>query len=96
MAEQEAPGREKNTIEVTIRHMGQSVTLEFNIHQKLRHVLEKALAEFARQYGLQPPPNASIVLRYGSTDLTELDKSLQDYQIPDQAVLDLLFITRAG
>ena len=90
------PSEEKNRISVTIRHQGQVIELEFNIHQKIKKVLDEALKEFKDRYGLQPPTNDVPYLRYGSVDLTDLEKSLKDYEIPDKAVLDLLFQHRGG
>lgn len=81
----------ENKISIIIRHGGNSIELMFNIHQKIRKVLKDALTEFKEQYGIQPPPNDTPYLRYGNVDLTDLDKSLKDYGIPDKAVLDLLF-----
>ncbi len=80
-----------NRISVIIRHGGHSIELEFNIHQKIRKVLKDALKEFKERYGIVPPANDIPYLRYGNIDLTELDKSLEDYGVPDKAVLDLLF-----
>ena len=94
--QKEHPGKEKNRISITIRHGGQTVELEFNIHQKIKKVLDDTLKEFKDRYGLQPPPNNVPFLRYGNIDLAELDKSLKDYGIPDKAVLDLLFQYRGG
>jgi len=89
-------GEEKNRISVTIRHGGQAIELEFNIHQKIKKVLDESLKEFKERYGLQPPANDVPYLRYGTIDLTDLEKSLKDYEIPDKAVLDLLFQPRGG
>jgi len=94
--EKDHPGEEKNRISVTIRHGGQAIELEFNIHQKIKKVLDEALREFKDRYGLQPPANDVPYLRYGSVDLTDLEKSLKDSEIPDKAVLDLLFEHRGG
>lgn len=85
-----------NKISIIIRHGGHSIELEFNIHQKIKKVLKDTLKEFKERYGIQPPPNDFVFLRYGSTDLTDLDKSLKDYGIPDKAVLDLIFQHRGG
>lgn len=95
-AEKDHPGKEKNRISVTIRHGGQAIELEFNIHHKIRKVLDESLKEFKERYGLQPPANNVPYLRYGSVDLADLEKSLKDYEIPDKAVLDLLFQPRGG
>lgn len=95
-AEKDHPGKEKNRISVTIRHGGQAIELEFNIHHKIKKVLDESLKEFKERYGLQPPANNVPYLRYGSVDLTDLEKSLKDYEIPDKAVLDLLFHPRGG
>lgn len=94
--EKDHPGEEKNRISVTIRHGGQTIELEFNIHQKIKKVLDEALKEFKDRYGLQPPANDVPYLRYGSIDLTDFEKSLKDCDIPDKAVLDLLFQHRGG
>lgn len=94
--EKNHPGKEKNRISLTVRHGGQSVGLEFNIHQKIKKVLDETLREFKERYGLQPPANDLPYLRYGTLDLTDLEKSLKDYEIPDKAVLDLLFQYRGG
>lgn len=95
MTERNAPGKEKNWVEITIRHGGQTITDKWNIHHKIRKVLDDALAKFRELYGLVPPPNAEVYLTHGSTRL-ETEKSLQDYAIPDKAVLDLVFHPRAG
>lgn len=87
-----APGKEKNWVSVLIRHEGQTVSLSFNIHQKIKKVTQDAV----KALSLQPPPNAVIYLRFGDVSLDDPEKSLQDYQIPDGATLDLLFRTRAG
>lgn len=94
--EKEHPGKEKNKSSLTIRHGGHVVELEFNIHQKIKKLLEEALKEFKERYGLQPPANEVPYLRYGNENLSDLDKSIQDYGIPDKAVLDLLFEHRGG
>lgn len=87
-----APGKEKNWVSVIIRHEGQTVSLDFNIHQKI----EKVTKDAVKALGLQPPPNTTIYLRFGDINLDDPERSLQDYQIPDGATLDLLFRTRAG
>lgn len=88
---QELPDKEKNWVELTIRHGGQTITDSWNIHHKIRKVLDDALVEFK----LVPPPNAELYLTYGSTRL-DPEKSLQDYAIPNKAMLDLVFHPRAG
>lgn len=95
-AKKKHPGKEKNRISITIRHGGQAVELEFNIHQKIKVVLEKTLKEFEERFGLVPPPNNISYLRYGTVDLSDPEKTLEDYEIPDKAVLDLLFRSGGG
>lgn len=94
MNDEKSHEEHKNKIELTVRHGGNEVFLSANIHQKIQHILNEALKEFKEKYGVVPPPNNAAFLRYGSTDLSDLSKSLEDYGIPDKAVLDLLF--RAG
>lgn len=89
---EEGQGREKNRISVTIRHEGQTATIEFNIHQKIKKVLVDAIAAL----GLQPPPNSVTYLEFEGNRLDDPEKSLQDYQIPDGAVIDLYYRTGAG
>lgn len=88
----EGQGREKNRISVTIRHEGQTATIEFNIHQKIK----KVLADAIEALGLQPPPNSVPYLEFEGKRLDDPEKSLQDYQIPDGAVIDLFYHPRAG
>ena len=83
----------KNEVDVTVRHGGNEIFISANQHQKIQHILDEALRKFKDQ-GIVPPPNNIPFLRYGSTDLSDLNRSLADYGIPDKAVLDLLF--RAG
>jgi len=92
---EEARGKEKNWVEITIRHGGQTISDSWNIHHKIRKVLDDALGKFKELYGLVPPPNAEVYLTYGNIRL-EPEQSLQDYAIPDKAVLDLVFHPRAG
>ncbi len=92
----EAPGREKNRVELTVRHAGLRVTLDLNVHQKIQKVLEDALRAFADQFNLQPPPNSIPVLRFGDRDLTNLDQSIKEAGIPDGAELELRFNPRSG
>lgn len=91
----EAPGRDKNRVELTVRHAGLRVALDFNIHQKIQKVLEDALKAFAEQFNLQPPSNSTAVLRFGERDLSP-DQSIQEAGIPDGAELELRFNPRAG
>lgn len=84
----------KNAVELTVRHGGNEVFISANQHQKIRHILDETLKKFKDQYGLVPPSNQIPFLRYETTDLSDLDRSLEAYRIPDKAVLDLLF--RAG
>lgn len=92
----EAPGKNKNRIDVTVRHAGLRVTLEFNVHQHIRKVLDDALEAFAQQFNLRPPANSTAVLRFGDRDLTNLDQSIEDAGIRDGAELDLRFEARSG
>ena len=84
----------KNKIEVTVQHAGKEIDLIANVHHKIKHVQEKALEKFKVEHGFDPPSNSVIFLRYDTTDLSEPEKSLEDYNIPDKAVLDL--IVQAG
>lgn len=84
----------KNAVELTVRHGGNEVFISANQHQKIRHILDEALKKFKEQYGIVPPANNIPFLRYGTTDLSDMERSLAEYGIPDKAVLDLLF--RAG
>jgi hypothetical protein len=93
--EKNHPGREKNRVTIIIRHGGDTVSLDSNIHEKMKKVLADALKEF-KELGVEPPTNATVFLQYGNNNLTDLDKSLQEYNIPDKAVLDLVFQTRGG
>jgi hypothetical protein len=86
----------KNQINVTINHGGNEIFPKHNVYNKIKNVLDKALAEFKEKHDLDPPANSQPVLRFGSVNLSDLEKSLEDYQIPDKAVLDLIFQTRAG
>jgi hypothetical protein len=86
----------KNQIDLTFGHGGNEIFLTQNVHQKIKHVLEKALAEFKKEFNLDPPANSQPIIRYGDLNLDDLEKSLEDYNVPDKAVLDLLFQTRAG
>jgi len=83
----------KNEVDLTVRHSGNEVFISANQHQKIQHILDEALKKFKEQ-GIVPPANNTPFLRYGSTDLSDLNRSIADYGIPDKAVLDLLF--RAG
>lgn len=96
LGKREAPGREKNRISISCRHEGRSVTLDFNIHHKIKKVQQDILEEFKRIHNLQPPPNAVPYLMYGNLRLSDLEQSLEGYNIPDGATLDLLFQTGAG
>lgn len=89
-----ARAKPRNRITVYVRHAGLQVTVEVNIHQKVRKILEDALAAFAEQ-GLRPPDNADVVLRLGDRDL-DPEASIEDAGIEDQTELDLVFNTRAG
>jgi len=91
----DAPEKDKNRIELTIRHAGLRVTLEFNLHQKIQKVLDDALRAFADQFNLQPPSNSTAVLRFGDKDLNP-DQSIQAAGVPDGAELDLRFNPRSG
>ena len=86
----------KNRIELTVRHGGDQVFLTQNIHHKIQHVLDEALREFKEKYGVVPPPNTVAFLRYGNIDLSDRNKSLEEYGIPDKAVLDLSFRPGGG
>lgn len=90
-----APGREKNRVELTVRHAGLRVALDFNLHQKVQKVLEDALKAFAEQFNLQPPSNSTAVLRFGERDLNP-DQSIQEAGISDGAELELRFNPRSG
>lgn len=90
-----APGRDKNQIELTVRHAGFRVTLDFNKHQKIQKVIDEALKAFAEQFNIQPPANSTPVLRFGDRDL-DLNQSIQEAGLPDKAELDLRFNPRAG
>lgn len=86
----------KNKLDLTVRHGGNEVFLSANIHQKVQHILNEALREFRDKFGVAPLPNNVPFLRYGTTDLSDPNKSLEEYGIPDKAVLDLLFRPGGG
>ena len=91
-----APGREKNRIEVTVKHAGMKVALDPNLHQTVGKLLEDALKAFAKEFNLQPPPNSNAVLRLGDRDLTDTNQTIRDAGVPDGAELELRFNPRAG
>jgi hypothetical protein len=90
-----ASGKDKNRIELTVRHAGFRVTLDFNPHQKIQKVIDEALKAFAEQFNIQPPANATPVLRFGDRDL-DPNQSILEAGIPDESELDLRFNPRAG
>lgn len=90
--EKEAPGKEKNWISITITHGGDKKSFEYNIHTKIKKVLEDAL----KALGIIPAENTVYYLVYGSVNLDDENKSLQDYNIPDGAVLALATRCKTG
>jgi hypothetical protein len=85
-------GKEKNWISVTIVHGGESRPFSFNIHMKIKKVVEEALKAF----NLQPAPEYLYYLVYGSVNLDNYEKSLMEYNIPEGAILALARRCRVG
>lgn len=85
MPEQEAPGKEKNWLTLKITHGGEEWTSEFQIRWKVRKVIEDALQHF----NIVPAPDVTYYLCYGDLQLSDEEKSLQDYGIPSGATLIL-------
>jgi hypothetical protein len=91
--EKGAPGKEKNWISITIIHGGERRSFDYNVHTKVRKVVDDAIKAF----GIQLPPNTSYYLTYGNVNLDDPNKSLKDYGIPDGAELALVpRVVRAG
>lgn len=80
----------KNKISVTIKSQsgGTWPDAEFNIHQKVRHLLEKAIDEFH----LDPQRTYEVVLDRDARSLS-LDASLADAGVRDG---DLLLVRTVG
>jgi hypothetical protein len=87
----EAPGKEKNWISVTIIYGNQSKSFDFNIHFTIRRVLEEAIKAFGQQ-----PPVENYQLFYNDQQLSELNRSLQDYDIPEDAKLVMAHVHIVG
>lgn len=73
-----------NKVTVTVTSLSGNMTDEFNVHQKLRHVMEKAFNELH----IVPAAGEEWQLRYNDTVLN-LEQSLEDAHIPDNATLTL-------
>lgn len=82
---------EEQWITVTIIYGEQSKPFKFNIHFVIRRVLEEAI----RAFGLQPPL-VNYQIFYNNTLLSDLNKSLKDYGIPDGARLVLAHVHVVG
>ena len=83
--------KDKNKkIEFTVRHSGMSVELSLNANTSISKVLDKALKELEKEFGFQPPENERPFLRFGDIQLDDLEKTLEEYNIGDGAIIDLL------
>jgi len=90
-AEATAPGKEEKWIKVTILYANQSKDFNFQVHFIIRRVLEEAI----RAFGLQPPME-NYQIFYNNQQLSDLNKSLQDYGIQEGAQLVLAHVHVVG
>jgi len=81
----EEVGQEKNTVTLTIISDGNTYTDTFNIHEKIRKVIHDALKAF--NIDVSQVPN--YVLRYGNQNLDDLERSIKDYGVQNNAELFL-------
>ena len=79
-----------NKVDLTVQTLSGTYTDEFNVHQKLRHVEEKAFEHL----GIVPAPGDEWQLSYQGTVL-DLDLSIEDAHVPDHATL-LLAVKEGG
>jgi len=87
----EGSKKEEKWITVSILYGNQSKEFSFQVHFNIRRVLEEAI----RSFGLQPPME-NYQLFYNNQQLSDLNKSLQDYGIPDKATLVMAHVHVVG
>jgi len=90
-AQEVESNKEKNWITVDILYGNQSQKFDFNIHFTIRKVLEESIKAFKLQ-----PPTENYQLFYENTQLSDLNKSLLDYQIPEGAKLVMAHVHVVG
>lgn len=73
-----------NKISITVVSLSGNFTDEFNIHQKLRHVMDKAFEALH----IVPAQGEEWQLRYNDAVLN-LDESIEDAKIPNHAKVTL-------
>ena len=74
----------ENKITITVTSLSGNYTDEFNIHQKLQHVMDKAFEALH----IVPAAGEEWQLRYNDVVLS-LTQSLEDAKIPNHAKLTL-------
>jgi Protein of Unknown function (DUF2604) len=76
----------ENFVELQVVYNGQPKHYRANVHQTLRPIFQRALADF----GLQPaqPDNYGLVLQ-GQSQPLALDAKVEDLGLPENAVLIL-------
>ena len=78
------PPENKNQVRLTVVTLSGNYSDTYNRHQKLDHVVSTTLKEL----GVQPPPGEVWILTYNG-DILDQSRTIESYQLPDGAVLQL-------
>lgn len=81
----------KNKITLNVQSLSGNFTDEFNLHQTLQHVMDKAFKEL----NIVPSPGEVWQLRYNNVVLT-LGHTIEQADLPDGATLTLAPVEGGG
>lgn len=83
-AEKSKPDEKPNKLTLSIVTLSGNYSDEFNVHQKLQHVVDATFKEL----GIQPAPGEEWLLKNGDTTLT-LTQTIEDAKLQDGTTLML-------
>ena len=80
-----------NKVTLTVITLSGNYSDEFNVHQRLQHVIDKAFNELT----IKPAPGEQWVLRYNNAVL-DPNRTIEEAAIPDGAMLELAPVEGGG
>src|SRR5690348_5725549 len=83
--------KHENKVTLTVITLSGNYSDDFNVHQRLQHVVDKTFEELT----ITPAPGEQWVLRYNNVVL-DLARTIGDAGIPDGATLELAPVEGGG
>lgn len=82
---------EKNKVHLTVMTLSGNYADDFNIHQKLQHVIEETF----KKLNIVPATGEVWILKYNNAAL-DANRTIQDAGLPDGAQLELAPVEGGG